>query len=61
MSVVFKKNVAKLNGVTHWQKCVLKIKTCRNISMTHKYFERGLSKSLKKSNFIFSFEPSPFQ
>ena len=25
------------------------------------YFERGLSKSLKKGNFIFSFEPSPFQ
>ena len=26
-----------------------------------KYFERGLSKSYKKGNFIFSFEPSPFQ
>ena len=26
-----------------------------------KYFERGLSKSLKKGNFIFSFKPSPFQ
>ena len=26
-----------------------------------RYFERGLSKSLKKGNFIFSFEPSPFQ
>ena len=25
------------------------------------YFERGLSKSLKKGNFVFSFEPSPFQ
>ena len=25
-----------------------------------RYFERGLSKSLKKVNFIFSFEPSPF-
>ena len=24
------------------------------------YFERGLSKSLKKVNFIFSFEPIPF-
>ena len=24
------------------------------------YFERGLSKSIKKVNFIFSFEPSPF-
>ena len=24
------------------------------------YFERGLSKSPKKVNFIFSFEPSPF-
>ena len=26
-----------------------------------RYFERGLSKSLKQGNFIFSFEPSPFQ
>ena len=25
-----------------------------------RYFERGLSKSLKKVNFIFSFETSPF-
>ena len=25
-----------------------------------RYFERGLSKSLKKFNFIFSFEPSLF-
>ena len=25
------------------------------------YFERELSKSLKKGNFIFSFEPSSFQ
>ena len=25
-----------------------------------RYFERGLSKSLKKGNFIFSFKPSPF-
>ena len=25
-----------------------------------RYFEKGLSKSLKKVNFIFSFEPSPF-
>ena len=25
-----------------------------------RYFERGLLKSLKKVNFIFSFEPSPF-
>ena len=25
-----------------------------------RYFERGLSKSLKKVNFIFSFKPSPF-
>ena len=25
-----------------------------------RYFERGLSKNLKKVNFIFSFEPSPF-
>ena len=26
-----------------------------------RYFEKGLSKSLKKGNFIFSAEPSPFQ
>ena len=26
-----------------------------------RYFEIGLSKSLKKGNFIFSFESSPFQ
>ena len=26
-----------------------------------RYFERGLSKIPKKSNFIFSAEPSPFQ
>ena len=25
------------------------------------YYERGLSKSLTKVNFIFSFEPSPFK
>ena len=25
-----------------------------------RYFERGLSKSFKKDNFILSFEPSPF-
>ena len=25
-----------------------------------RYFERGLSKSFKKGNFILSFEPSPF-
>ena len=25
------------------------------------YFERGLPKSLKVANLIFSFEPSPFQ
>ena len=25
-----------------------------------RYFGRGLSKSLKKGNFLFSFEPSPF-
>ena len=24
------------------------------------YFERGLSESLKKGNFVFSFDPSPF-
>ena len=32
------------------QKIILKVK----------YFERGLSKSLKKGNFIFSFESRPF-
>ena len=30
-------------------------------SFKSKIFERGLSESLKKGNFIFSFEPSPFQ
>ena len=29
-------------------------------SFKSKIFERGLSKNLKKVNFIFSFEPSPF-
>ena len=33
------------------QKIILKVK----------YFERGLSKSLKNGNFMFSFEPSPFE
>ena len=32
----------------------------QEIILKVKYFERGLSKSLKKGNFIFSFEPSPF-
>ena len=32
-------------------RCLLKVR----------YFERGLTKSLKKGNFIFSFEHSPFQ
>ena len=27
---------------------------------SERYFERGLSKSLKKATFIFSFETSPF-
>ena len=31
----------------------------QEIILKVKYFERGLSKSLKKGNFIFSFEPSP--
>ena len=39
-----------LNLVKCMQKILLKIR----------YFERGLSKSLKKVNFIFSFEPSLF-
>ena len=29
-------------------------------SLNNKKFERGLSKSLKKVNFIFSSKPSPF-
>ena len=33
----------------------------QEIILEVKYFERGLSESLKKGNFIFSFEPSPFQ
>ena len=33
----------------------------QEISLKVRYFERGLSKSLKKGNFIFSFEPSTFQ
>ena len=33
----------------------------QEILLKIRYFERGLSKSLKKKvNFIFSFEPSPF-
>ena len=32
----------------------------QEIILKVKYFERGLSKSLKKGNFIFSFESSPF-
>ena len=33
----------------------------QEILLKVRYFQRGLSKSLKKGNFIFSFEPSPFQ
>ena len=33
----------------------------QEIILKARYFERGLSKSLKKGNFIFSFTPSPFQ
>ena len=33
----------------------------QEILLKVRYFERGLSKSIKKDNFIFSFEPSPFQ
>ena len=33
----------------------------QEIILEVRYFERGLSESLKKGNFIFSFEPSPFQ
>ena len=32
----------------------------QEIPLKIKYFERGLSKSLKKVNFIFSYESSPF-
>ena len=32
----------------------------QEIILKIRYFERGLSKSLKKVNFIFSFEPSHF-
>ena len=32
----------------------------QEIILKVRYFERELSKSLKKVNFIFSFEPSPF-
>ena len=33
----------------------------QEINLEVKYFETGLSKSLKKGNFIFSFQLSPFQ
>ena len=33
----------------------------REIILKVSNFERGLSKNLKKSNFVFSAEPSPFQ
>ena len=33
----------------------------QEIILKVKYFERGSSKSLKKGNFMFSFEPSPFE
>ena len=33
----------------------------QEIILKVRYFERRLLKSLKKGNFIFSFEPSPFQ
>ena len=33
----------------------------QEIILEVKYFERGLSESLTKGNFIFSFEPSHFQ
>ena len=32
----------------------------QQIILKTRYFERALSKSLKKANFIFSLEPSPF-
>ena len=33
----------------------------QEIILKVRYCERGLSKSLEKGNFLFSFEPSPFQ
>ena len=33
----------------------------QEILLKIKHFERGLSKTLKKVNFILSFEPSPFK
>ena len=33
---------------------------CKKIILKIRYFERGLSKTLKKVNLIFSFEPSHF-
>ena len=32
----------------------------QEIPLKIRYFERGLSKTLKKVNFTFSYEPSPF-
>ena len=32
----------------------------QNIILKIRHFERGLSKSLKKVNFIFSFKPIPY-
>ena len=32
----------------------------QEILLAIRYFERGLSKTFKKVNFIFAFEPSPF-
>ena len=33
---------------------------CKKFLLKIRYFESGLSKTLKKYTFIFSFEPSPF-
>ena len=33
----------------------------QEIIVNVRYFERGLSKCLKKGNFFFTAEPSPFQ
>ena len=33
----------------------------QEIILKVRYFERALSQSVKKGNFIFSFKPSPFQ
>ena len=40
---------------------VIFVQTIQEIILKTKYFERGLSQSLQKVHFIYSFEPSPFK